>query len=260
MIRALTTAATGLEAQSKNIERLSNDLANANTDGYKRARTEFQDLMYETIKEPGGALGAASQSPVGIQQGMGVKVGGQHKIFEPGAAKMTYHPFDLMVEGTGFFQVQLPNGDIAYTRTGAFKRDNQGRLLLTNGAQLVPQIQIPQNANNIVISPSGRVIAQLPQGEEQELGQIQIHRFVNEEGLAAAGAGLFRTTAASGQAVPSIPGEDGAGLIQQGALESSNVNVPNSMVEMIQTQRAYEMNTKVMKVADEMLGATSAIK
>ncbi len=260
MIRALTTAASGLEAQSRNIERLANDMANANTDGYKRGRNEFQDLMYETIKEPGGALGAASQSPVGVQQGMGVKVAAQHKIFEVGPAKMTYHPFDLMIEGPGFFPVQMPNGDVGYTRTGAFKRDNQGRLLLTNGAQLIPQIQIPPNSNNIVISPSGQVIAQMAHGEEQELGQLQLVRFVNEEGLMTSGAGIYRATAASGQPLQNTPGEDGAGLIQQGALEGSNVNVPNSMVEMIQTQRAYEMNTKVMKVADEMMGATSAIK
>src|SRR3954468_15413855 len=136
MIQALTTSATGLEAQQANIERISNDLANVNTDGYKRSRNEFQDLMYETVKEAGGSLGANSQSPVGIQTGMGVKVGAAHKIFEQGPARMTYHPYDLMIEGTGFFPVQMPNGEVAYTRTGAFHTDNQGKVGLTNGAKL----------------------------------------------------------------------------------------------------------------------------
>src|SRR3954468_9964644 len=150
MIRALTTAATGLEAQQANIERISNDMANVNTDGYKRSVNEFQDLMYETVKEPGAQLGSGSQSPVGIQTGMGVKVGANHKIFEQGPTRMTYHPTDIMIEGRGFFPVQLPNGEIAYTRSGAFKTDAQGRMMLSNGAQLIPQITIPSNTLNMV--------------------------------------------------------------------------------------------------------------
>src|SRR5581483_10012499 len=173
MIGALTTAATGLEAQQANIERISNDLANANTDGYKRSRNEFQDLMYETVKEPGGRLGAETQSPVGIQKGLGVKVGAAHKIFEQGPARMTYHPYDLLIEGKGFFPVQMPNGEIAYTRTGAFHIDAQGRLQLANGAQLVPQITIPSNATNITVTPGGEVKAALPTGGETVIGQIQ---------------------------------------------------------------------------------------
>lgn len=260
MIRALSTAASGLEAQSANIERISNDLANANTDGYKRARTEFQDLMYETIREPGSETGAGSRTPVGVQTGMGVKVGSTYKIFEPGPAKMTYGMFDLMIEGKGFFPVQKANGEVFYTRTGAFKKDAQGRLLMSSGISLIPQIQIPQTAKNVVFTPSGEVIAQLDTGEEQQLGQIQLINFQNEEGLSAAGGGLYRATQASGQPIQSIPGENGTGLLQQGALEGSNVNVANSMVDMITTQRAYEMNTRVMKVADEMLNATANIK
>lgn len=261
MIRALSTAATGLEAQAANIERISHDLANANTDGYKRSRNEFQDLMYETVKEPGGQTGAGSQTPVGIQTGMGVKVGARYKIFEQGPAKMTYHPYDLLIEGEkGFFPVQKANGEVMYTRTGAFKKDATGKLVMSSGVSLIPQIQIPQNAGNVVITPSGEVIAQLPNGEEQQLGQIQLINFQNQEGLAAAGDGLYRATSASGQPIQSIPGENGTGLIQQGALEGSNVNVANSMVDMITTQRAYEMNTKVMNVADQMLGATANIK
>lgn len=260
MIRALTTAATGLDAQQANIERISNDIANVNTDGYKRSRNEFQDLMYQTIKEPGGSLGAASQSPVGVQKGMGVKVGAEHKIFEQGPARMTYHPYDLMIEGKGFFPVQMPNGEVMYTRTGAFKFDAQGRLQLSNGARMIPQIVIPTNALNVTVSSGGEVKANLGAEGEVVLGQLQLITFQNEEGLSAQGSGLYKPTLASGTPLQGLPGEGGLGLIQQGALEGSNVNVANSMVDMIATQRAYEMNTKVMGVADQMLGSTVNIK
>ncbi|OFZ78243.1 MAG: flagellar basal-body rod protein FlgG [Bdellovibrionales bacterium RIFOXYD1_FULL_53_11] len=260
MIRALTTAASGLSAQSANIERISNDLANVNTDSYKRGRTEFQDLMYETLKEPGGQIGAGSQTPVGIQAGMGVKVGATYKIFEQGPARMTYNINDMMIEGTGFLPVQLPNGEIAYTRNGAFHRDSQGKLVLSNGAQLIPQVTIPSNALGMQISNGGEIKVQLPGQGEAVIGQIQLMNFVNEQGLRAVGESLYQPTAASGQPLQGIPGENGYGMIQQGALEGSNVNVPNSMVDMITTQRAYEMNTKVMGVADQMLGATVNVK
>ncbi len=260
MIRALSTAATGLEAQAANIERISNDLANVNTDAYKRSRNEFQDLMYETVKEPGGSIGAGSQSPVGIQTGMGVKVGARHKIFEQGPARMTYHPYDLLIEGRGFFPVQMANGEVAYTRNGAFKIDAQGRLQLSNGAQMIPQVQIPSNSINVVVTANGEIKISLPDNAEAVIGQIQLMSFANEQGLSAIGDSLYKPTLASGQPVEGIPGENGVGMLQQGALEGSNVNVANSMVDMITTQRAYEMNTKVMGVADQMLGATANIK
>lgn len=260
MIRALSTAATGLEAQQANIERISNDLANVNTDGYKRSRSEFQDLMYETIKEPGQQLGAGTQTPVGIQTGLGVKVGTAHKIFEQGPSRMTYHDYDFMIEGPGFFPVQTPRGDIAYTRTGAFHRDSTGKLVTGDGAQFLPQIVVPTNAVNFIVSNSGEIKAILPGQGEAILGQIQLIRFQNEEGLNAMGGGLYAPTLASGAPQQGIPGEDGMGTIQQGALEGSNVNVANSMVDMITTQRAYEMQTKVMGVADKMWEATANIK
>jgi flagellar basal-body rod protein FlgG len=260
MIRALSTAATGLEAQSANIERISSDLANVNTDGYKRGRTEFQDLMYETVRSPGSATGAGSTTPVGVQTGMGVRVGAAAKIFEQGPAKMTYHPYDLMIEGKGFFPVQLPNGEVAYTRNGNFHVDATGRIVNSQGAGLLPQIQIPPNAVNVLVTPSGEVRAQLPNQGEATLGQIQLVTFTNEQGLFSAGNSLFKPSLASGAPLQGVPGDNGMGSIQQGALEGSNVNVANSMVEMITTQRAYEMNTKVMSVADQMLGATSNLK
>jgi flagellar basal-body rod protein FlgG len=261
MIRALTTAATGLEAQQAKMADISNDLANVNTDGYKMGRTEFQDLMYETIKEPGGSLGAGSQSPVGVQAGMGVKVGAMHKIFEQGPARITNHPYDLMIEGKGFIPVQMPNSnELSYTRNGAFHIDSQGKLQLSNGAKLVPEITIPANALGFTITAQGEVRAQLPGNSEATIGVIQLFNFQNEQGLSAQGESLYKATPASGPGLPSLPGENGMGTLQQGALEGSNVNVANSMVDMIATQRAYEMDTKVMGVADQMWGATANIK
>lgn len=261
MIRALSTAATGLEAQSANIERISNDLANVNTDGYKKSKNEFHELMYETIKEPGAQLGASTQSPVGIQNGLGVKVGSVHKVFEQGPARMTGHPYDFMIEGKGFFPVQMPNGEIVYTRHGAFHLDSQARLTQANGSMLIPQITIPQLAKEVKVAPNGEVKAVLaPNNEEVVLGQLQLVTFTNESGLSAAGEGVYKVTQASGPPLQGVPGEAGLGIIAQAALEGSNVNVANSMIEMIQTQRAYEMNTKVMGVADKMLEATVNIK
>ncbi len=260
MIKTLTTAATGLEAQQANIERISNDLANVNTDGYKRSRTEFQDLMYQTIKEPGGSTGAASKSPVGIQTGLGVKVGATHKVFEQGPARTTYHPYDLMIEGRGFFQVQLPSGEIGYTRHGSFHTDAQGRVQLSSGARIIPEITVPPNAVNVVISPEGEVKVTMPDQSQNTIGQITLVMIGNEAGLSAAGGHILKKTDASGAATPTAPGESGSGKIQQGALEGSNVNVANSMVEMITTQRAYEMGTRMMGVADKMWESTNQMK
>jgi flagellar basal-body rod protein FlgG len=259
MIKALTTSATGLEAQQANLDRIANDLANVNTDGYKRETTEFHDLMYETIKDPGARQGASTVTPTGIQKGLGVKVGSSHKIFEQGSVKVTNNPYDLMIEGKGFLPVTLPNtGELVYTRTGNFKLDNQGRISLSNGALLEPAIQVPSDANGVIITPSGEVKAVTSQGE-QAIGQIQLATFVNPQGLKALGGNFYKSSPGSGQAQTVIPGEGGTGAIMQGALEASNVNVANSMIEMIGAQRAYEMNTRVMGVADKMLEATNGI-
>lgn len=260
MIRALTTAATGLEAQQANIDRISNDLANVNTDGYKRSRVDFEDLMYETEKEAGAQLGEVSQSPTGIQYGKGVKVGSAYKIFEQGTAKTTYHPYDMMVDGKGFFVVQLPNGSIGYTRNGAFKRDQNGLLGLVNGAKISPAITVPANATGLQVSPTGEVKVKLPEQDDVVIGQVQLAYFQNEQGLSAEGSGIYKPSLASGAPIQGLPGENGIGYVMQGALEGSNVNVANSMVEMISAQRGYEMGTKVMKTADEMLGATVNLK
>ncbi|MBN21902.1 MAG: flagellar basal-body rod protein FlgG [Bdellovibrionaceae bacterium] len=258
--RALRTAATGLKAQQANIDRLANDMANVNTDGYKRHRVEFSDLYYETVQEAGAQIGATTQTPVGIQYGMGVKIHGNHKIFEQGPSRMTYRPYDLMIEGSGFFPIQLQTGEVAYTRNGSFRLSAEGVLVTVAGHQLLPQVTVPSNAVNFKVTPSGEIIVDLPGGEEATLGNITLIKFINREGLTAAGTNVYFPSAASGQAVQGVPGENGYGLIQQGALEGSNVNVANSMVEMITTQRAYELNTKMMMAADKMLDATVNIR
>jgi flagellar basal-body rod protein FlgG len=260
VIRALSTAATGLEAQQANIERISNDLSNVNTDAYKRSRTEFQDLMYETQKEAGGALGANTQTPVGIQNGLGVRVGATYKIFEQGPARPTYHDYDVMIEGKGFFPMQMPNGEIAYTRNGNFHPDAQGRIMNSNGAQLVPPMTVPVTAIKLAIAPNGQVSVQMQNGSEAILGQVQLVTFPNEQGLTAMGNSLYRPSPGSGAPIQGLPGENGIGSLQQGMLEGSNVDVAKSMVDMITTQRAYEMGTKVMGVADQMWSATANIK
>jgi flagellar basal-body rod protein FlgG len=260
VIKTLTTAATGLSAQQKNVDRIANDMANVNTDAYKKSRIEFQDLMYDTQKEAGAPLGATSQSPVGIQSGHGVKVGAAHKIFEQGGTRPTGHPYDLMIEGGGFFPVQMPNGEVAYSRNGAFHMDSSGRLQLMNGAQLLPAITIPKDAVRVDVTPQGEFIATMQSQDRVSLGQVQTIQFQNQQGLSAQGAGIYKATAASGPPVQGLPGENGLGPIAQGALEGSNVDVPKSMVDLISTQRAYEMGTKVMGVADQMMQATINIK
>jgi len=259
MLRALNTSSTGLEAQQANIDRIANDLANVNTDGYKRENTEFHDLMYETVKEPGARQGATVTTPVGIQKGMGVRVGSTHKIFEQGSTKVTNNPYDIMIEGKGFLPIVLPNtGETVYTRTGNFKLDSQGRLGLSNGALLQPTITVPSEANTVIIGPNGEIKAYTNEGESV-IGQVQVVNFVNPQGLMAMGNNFYKPSVGSGPPNLAVPGEAGTGTILQGALEASNVNVANSMIEMIGAQRAYEMNTRVMGVADKMLEATTNI-
>ena len=259
MLKALTTSATGLEAQQANLDRIAHDLANVNTDGFKRGSVEFKDLMYETIKDPGAKQGASNLTPVGVQKGLGVQVGAAHKIFEQGSAKMTNNPLDMMIEGKGFLSVTKANtGEVVYTRAGAFKLDSQGRVSLSDGSLIEPPITVPPNAQALTIAPNGEVKVTLPEGESV-LGQIQVTNFINPQGLKSAGGNYYTKTAASGAPQPGIPGENSAGTILQGALEASNVNVANSMIDMINTQKAYEMNTKVMTTADKMLEATTNI-
>lgn len=261
MMRALWTAGTGMVAQQANIDVISNNLANVNTSGFKKSRTDFQDLMYQTLRQAGSATGPDTQLPSGIQMGHGVRQVATQKIYTEGNLQQTGNALDMCIEGDGFFQILMPDGSTAYSRDGAFKKDAQGRIVTSEGYPLQPQIDIPENATDIMISADGRVSATIPgQKEAQDLGQLQIVRFVNPAGLSSIGRNLLQETAASGTPVTSNPGADGAGTLTQRYLEMSNVQVVEEMVNMIVAQRAYEINSKAIQTADEMLGQAANLR
>ncbi|HVK62482.1 MAG TPA: flagellar basal-body rod protein FlgG [Bdellovibrionales bacterium] len=254
MIKSLTTAATGMQAQQTNMDTIANNLANVSTTGFKRSRAEFEDLMYQTQKEPGSASGLNAISPTGVQTGLGVKTSAVQKDFEIGAAKVTKNPLDMMIEGSGFFPVQLADGQIGYTRDGSFKKDPSGRIVDKNGNALQPEIVIPADAAGIDISPSGQI--QVIQGnsrEPQTIGQIELVNFVNPAGLKALGKNVFVPSASSGLPQQGQPGQNGLGQVAQSQLEGSNVNIVDEMVNMITAQRSYETNSKVIQASDQML-------
>ena len=254
MIRALSTAATGMQAQQSQIDVVANNLANVNTSGYKRSSSDFQDLMYQTLRSPGAVVGNGNQLPTGLQMGQGVRQVATYKLFTMGDLKQTGNPMDLAIEGQGFFQVQMPSGDPAYTRAGAFRTDAQGRIVTANGMPLEPQITIPPETVQMTIDPNGIISVQLAgQQEMQQLGTIQVVNFANPAGLRAMGRNLYEGTDASGQPILANPGDQGTGTLQQGMLEMSNVKVVEEMIEMISSQRAYELNAKVIQTADQML-------
>lgn len=254
MLKSLYTAATGMKAQQTNMDVISNNMANVSTTGFKKGRAEFEDLMYQTIKEPGAATGANAVSPTGVQVGLGVRTSSIQKDFEMGSAKITRNPLDMQIEGAGFFPVQLPDGQIAYTRDGTFSKDLNGRIVDRNGHPLQPEITIPPDASGIEIRAEGSVaVVTGVNSVPQNIGQIQLVNFVNPAGLKAIGRNLFVPTNASGLPNQGLPGRNGLGLVAQGQLESSNVNIVDEMVNMITAQRAYETNSKVIQAADQML-------
>lgn len=261
MIKALNTAATGLQAQQTNMEVISNNLANVSTNGFKKSRAEFEDLMYQTSKEPGQATGLNSVSPTGVQTGLGVKVGAVQKDFNFGSAIVTKNPFDIQIEGAGFFQVQTPDGQVGYTRDGAFKRDPSGRLIDKNGNLLQPEITVPADAAGVDISASGEVkIIQNLNDPPRTIGQIDVVNFVNPAGLRSIGKNMYTQTPASGQPITSRPGLQGTGYLAQGQLEGSNVNIVDEMVNMITAQRFYETNSKAIQAADQMLQSVNNLR
>ncbi|OQW50375.1 MAG: flagellar basal-body rod protein FlgG [Proteobacteria bacterium SG_bin7] len=254
MLRSLNTAATGMNAQQQNMDVIANNMANINTQGFKKSRAEFEDLMYQTIKEPGSATGANSFSPTGVQTGLGVKTAAVKKDFAVGTPKMTNNALDMQIEGNGFFPVETDNGQIAYTRDGAFKKDSQGRIVDKNGFVLQPEMTIPPNASGVEVTSKGQVNITLDQNTTpQTIGQIQLVNFVNPAGLKAIGKNLFLPSNSSGLPQQAMPGENALGTIAQGQLENSNVNIVDEMVNMIAAQRAYETNSKVVQAADQML-------
>lgn len=260
MIRALNTAATGMAAQEQQVNTISNNIANANTTGYKAQRTEFEDLLYETVEEAGGRSSGDSQYTVGHQVGSGAKVTATRRIQDMGSPNITNRPYDLMIMGDGYFGVQAGT-EILYTRDGSFTLDSQGILKTKSGYAVVPNITVPANTKHLNISNDGKVQAFLVNGGAPvELGQIPVFTFINPAGLSSAGGNMARTTPASGQAIQMIAGTENAGPIQQGTLEASNVSVMNEMTNLIKAQRSYEMNSKVMGVADQMLSTVNQIR
>lgn len=254
MLRSLNTAATGMKAQQTNMDVQANNIANVSTDGFKKSRAEFEDLMYQTVIEPGAATGANSVSPTGVQVGLGVKTSAITKDFDQGSTKVTNNAFDVEIRGAGFFPVQTPNGQIAYTRDGAFKKGPDGKLQDKNGNSLQPEIVVPPNATGVEISGTGQVQVILENATQpQSIGQIQLVGFVNPAGLKSIGGNLFMPTAASGLPQQGQPGQNGLGTVAQGQLETSNVNIVDEMVGMITTQRAYETNSKMIQASDQML-------
>ncbi|HEY1079662.1 MAG TPA: flagellar basal-body rod protein FlgG, partial [Bdellovibrio sp.] len=245
---------TGMTAQQTNMDVVANNIANVSTNGFKRSRAEFEDLMYQTQKEPGAASGMNAVSPNGVQVGLGVRAGAVQKDFAGGNAQVTKNPLDIQIEGAGFFQILTPDGQAAYTRDGAFKKDPNGRMVDKNGNVLQPEITIPPDVSGLEISANGEVrIIQGLNDAPQTIGQIDIVNFVNPAGLKALGKNLFAQTPSSGQAIASRPGLNGTGYLSQGQLESSNVNIVDEMVNMITSQRAYETNSKVIQASDQML-------
>lgn len=261
MIRSLFTAATGMLAQQMNLDVIANNLANVNTSGFKKSKADFQDLMYQIIEEPGTAANQQGTSPTGIQVGLGVRPAAVGKIFSQGDFESTSNPFDLAIEGDGFFQITLPNGDLAYSRAGAFKLDENGILVNSDGFQLTPPITIPPDAIGVTIGSDGMVSVRQPGAAAQaQVGQIQVARFQNPGGLRAVGRNLLEETESSGAAALSTPGENGAGTLAQGFLESSNVSVVEEIVSMVTGQRAYEANSKVIQTVDQILNAAINVK
>ncbi len=261
MMRALWTAGTGMMAQQANIDVVSNNLANANTTGFKKNRNDFQDLMYQVMRQSGAATGSDTQVPAGVQIGHGVRLVSTQKMFTEGNLQETGNQLDWAIEGDGFFQVTMDDGTVAYTRDGSFKKDSQGRIVTSDGYPIEPSITIPENATAITLSADGRVSATIPnQTATQDLGQVQLVRFVNPAGLNSIGRNLYQETEASGTPTVGNPGTDGAGTLTSGYLEMSNVEIVEEMVNMIVAQRAYELNSKAITTADDMLSTAAGLK
>jgi len=261
MLRSLFIAATGMEAQKLNIDVISNNLANVNTTGFKKSRADFQDLMYQTIRAPGATSAEGVQIPSGIQVGLGVKPVAVQKLFLQGDFVSTGNNLDLVIEGEGFFQIQRPDGTTAYTRSGAFKLDSEGRIVNSDGYPLEPSITIPANTTSVTIGSDGKLtVQQAGTTTPTEVGQIELAKFLNPGGLSALGKNLYQSTASSGEPTTGNPSLEGMGTLNQGFLEMSNVNVVEEMVNMIVSQRAYEMNSKAVQASDEMLQVANNLR
>ena len=260
MIRALYTAASGMTAQQANIDNVAHNLANVNTAGFKKSRVEFEDLVYDQTRVPGAQTSVTGEAPVGLETGLGVRAVATSRDFGRGNLKATNGPLDLAIEGDGFFQVQMPSGETAYTRAGALHLSGEGAIVTSDGYALEPQITIPANATSISISKDGIVSVSIAgQNAAQQVGTIELAVFQNPAGLRPTGGNLFAPTTASGEPQIGAPGQESHGTLAQGFIEDSNVSVVEEMVNMILGQRAYEANSRVIKAADEMLSQINTI-
>jgi len=258
MIRSLWISKTGLDAQQTQMDVISNNLANVSTNGFKRTRAVFEDLLYQNIRQPGAQSSQQTQLPSGLQLGTGVRPVATERIFTQGNLEQTSNNKDVAIDGNGFFQVLLPDGTTAYTRDGSFQTDSQGQLVTSSGFPIQPAITIPANAQSITVGRDGTVsITQPGSGNAVQVGSIQLATFINAAGLLSKGENLYVETAASGTASTNAPGSNGAGVLSQGYVETSNVNVVEELVNMIQTQRAYEINSKAITTSDQMLAKLS---
>ncbi len=254
MMHSLWTSKTGMEAQQLQLDTISHNLANVSTNGYKKSHAVFEDLMYQNMRQAGANSSEQTQLPTGLQVGLGVRAVANARSYTQGNLQQTGNNFDVAIKGQGFFEVQMPDGTSAYTRDGSFQVDATGRIVTNNGYVVQPGITVPATAQNVTIAADGTVSAALPgQATPQVIGTLQIANFVNPAGLEAKGENLFAETAASGTPTTGAPGSNGMGTLQQGFVETSNVNVVEELVAMIQTQRAYELNSKAIQTSDQML-------
>ncbi len=254
MIRSLWISKTGLDAQQTQIDVIANNLANVSTNGFKKSRAVFEDLLYQTLRQPGAQSTQQTQIPSGLQVGTGVRPISTERLYTQGNLQQTGNNLDVAIQGAGFFQVQMPDGTTAYTRDGSFQMDAQGQLVTSSGYRLQPSVTIPPNAQSITIGSDGTVTVKLQgQAAPTQVGTIQLASFVNPAGLQGHGENLFQETASSGTPSTNTPGTNGLGTLNQGYVETSNVNVVEELVNMIQTQRAYEINSKAIQTSDQML-------
>lgn len=261
-MRSLDIGATGMLAQQMNVDTISNNIANMTTTGFKRQRVDFKDLIYQNISRPGSqSSDVGTILPSGLQLGLGVRVGSVYRIHEQGPLQITDNPLDLALTGDGFFQITMPNGDTAYTRSGVFQVNQDGEIVTTQGFQLDPNIIVPQDTISIEVNQTGEIFAQIDgQVNLQNLGQIQLATFVNPAGLEAIGDNLFLETEGSGTPTTGNPGQDNFASVRQGALENSNVNIVEEITQMITAQRAYEMNSNVISTSDEMMQTVTQLR
>ena len=261
MFRALSSAATGMEAQEKKVETIANNIANVNTTGFKKQRVEFQDLLYDPLTPAGAKTSEQTQSPTGLQIGQGVRSVATVREFSMGSLQNTNRVFDMAIEGSGFFKVKMPDGEPAYTRAGTFQLSKDGQLVTPEGMELDPSIVIPVGIDQVFVGADGTITStQAGDTAVTEIGKITIANFVNASGLQAVGHNLYRASPASGEPIEGTPGTQGLGTILSGHLETANVKVVDEMVQLIAAQRAYESNSRVIKAADEMLRSTASLR